>query len=114
MKTRVIVTFQLEGFHQYPPGQEPPAESAYLAYLHRHLFHWRVEVSVKDSNREVEFHQLRNRALRLAELQQSHARTWSCEQKALGLLKDLEEINYSVEAVECWEDGECGARVEQS
>lgn len=109
LNKRVIVTFRQEGFHSWPGATQ---EVIYLKSPHRHLFHWRVEVSVQDSNREVEFHGLLWRAEALVKTQASKSTTWSCEQKAEQLIKDLEEINYAVLAVECWEDGECGARVE--
>lgn len=45
----------IEGYHKYPGA---PDEVAFLRDLHRHLFHFSVEVEVTDVNREVEFFQL--------------------------------------------------------
>ena len=51
MKT-VWVTFQREGIHSYP---DAPAEVSFLRNEHRHIFHFRVELEVFHSERDVEF-----------------------------------------------------------
>lgn len=118
MTKRVIVTFREAGLHKWSGA---PENVIYLKYVHRHLFHWRVEVGVEHSDRQVEFHTLLEAAQQCAK--EMEAKTgwapngkdpvnWSCEQRAEKLIKDLTELNYAVLAVECWEDGECGARVE--
>lgn len=52
---RVWVTHSFVGFHRWP---DAPAHRAYLAQVHRHVFHVRVEVEVRHNDREVEFHDL--------------------------------------------------------
>lgn len=117
MLKRVIVTFREAGWHKW---KDAPLKVTYLKSDHRHLFHWRVEVGVVDSDREIEFHTLLEDASHL--VREMEARTgwvqsgdplfWSCEQRAEWLMANLREIKYDPLAVECWEDGECGARVE--
>jgi hypothetical protein len=48
----IWVTFQKEGFHQYP---DAPDEVAFLRHPHRHMFHFRVEIEVFHDDRELEF-----------------------------------------------------------
>lgn len=112
-KTRVIVTHRQVGFHRWPNA---PAEVEYLASEHRHLFAFRVECSVKQADREIEFHTLQ-RALRVACTHWENPRraelmfgAMSCEMIALELYRMLPD--FPVLAIEVWEDDECGARVE--
>lgn len=49
--TFVWCSFQLEGFHNWPDAHI----EAYLASKHRHMFHFRVQLEVTKSAREVEF-----------------------------------------------------------
>ncbi len=53
----VFVTFRKEGIHKYPEAatNEDLAEVAFLAYPHRHMFHFRVDVEVFHDNRDREF-----------------------------------------------------------
>jgi len=51
MKSYVIISLDVEGFHFYPHA---PDEVAFLASRHRHLFKITVHFSVTDLNREVE------------------------------------------------------------
>lgn len=117
---RVIVTVPVVGFHKWKDAPEPVA---YLATEHRHIFTFRVEVSVTDSDREVEFHLLQQtikrvipdfadrRATPLGELGIRFG-FQSCEHLAERLGRHLIEDGYAVKAVEVWEDMECGARLE--
>ena len=49
---RIFVTWQKEGIHQYP---DAPKGVEFLAYPHRHMFHFRVEIDVFHDDREIEF-----------------------------------------------------------
>jgi hypothetical protein len=53
----IYVTFQKEGIHCYPAALEDPAlsEVSFLGYPHRHMFHFRVAISVLHHDREIEF-----------------------------------------------------------
>lgn len=62
----IFVTFQKEGIHKYPDALENPAlatgdmyDVSFLGYPHRHIFHFKVWISVTDSNREIEFIQFK-------------------------------------------------------
>jgi len=50
----IWVTFQREGVHCYPAAKDIPGVE-FLAHPHRHIFHFRVEISVKHDDREIEF-----------------------------------------------------------
>ena len=53
----IEVTFQREGVHKYPAALEDPKLAAvrFLGYPHRHIFHFRVRVSVSHNDRDIEF-----------------------------------------------------------
>jgi len=53
----IYVTFQKEGIHKYPAALTDPAlESVkFLGYDHRHIFHFKVGVSVEHNDRAIEF-----------------------------------------------------------
>lgn len=61
--TRMIwVTFNKEGMHRYPAALEDPAlktgdeyDVSFLGHPHRHIFHFRVWISVTHNDRDVEF-----------------------------------------------------------
>jgi hypothetical protein len=116
MNTTVIATFRVHGFHAWPRA---PREVAYLSSRHRHEFHFRVEVEVTDPDREVEFHTLQRASLAvLAEAYpgavvpgEYEFGPSSCEHIATSLLNKMVKVGHPVSAVECWEDGENGARV---
>lgn len=53
IKSRTIfVTFQKEGIHRYPAA---PEGVEFLQHPHRHIFHFRVTLSVVHNDRDVEF-----------------------------------------------------------
>ena len=53
----IWVTFQREGIHRYPVAATEPklADVSFLGNPHRHIFHFRVEISVQHNDRDVEF-----------------------------------------------------------
>ena len=53
----IYVTFQKEGIHCYPAALTDPAlESvSWLGHPHRHIFHFKVAISVLHHDREIEF-----------------------------------------------------------
>ena len=62
MSARVIwVTFQKEGIHKYPAALEDPklADVSFLGHPHRHIFHFRVSISVFHNDRDIEFIQFK-------------------------------------------------------
>ena len=48
----IYVTFQKEGIHCYPAA---PDNVEFLKHPHRHIFHFRVTLSVTHNDRDVEF-----------------------------------------------------------
>ena len=54
---RIWVTFQKEGIHKYPAAMtdERLTDVRFLAWPHRHIFHFRVEVEVFHDDRDIEF-----------------------------------------------------------
>lgn len=48
----IYVTFQKEGIHAYPAA---PAGVEFLRHPHRHMFHFKVMISVTQLDREIEF-----------------------------------------------------------
>jgi hypothetical protein len=116
MTRTLIITFHQEGFHQW---KEAPRKRGYLSTPHRHLFHFRCEFRVRSDERELEFHDLLEASQR--ELWMSYSRLTdyslnltdeSCETIAAKLWNRLVGNKLPCVAVEVWEDGECGARVE--
>lgn len=53
-KTKIWVTFQKEGIHKYPAASGI-AGVEFLAYPHRHMFHFKVCMEVFHDDRDVEF-----------------------------------------------------------
>lgn len=110
--TDIWITFALHGIHQYPNA---PEEVAYLRDPHRHLFKFKVTVSVYHDDREVEFHMLQNWCKSLYSSGVLELNHKSCEMLARELLSKLTE-KYSLDRsyeVEVSEDGECGAVLKQ-
>ena len=62
----IWVTFQKAGFHAYPAAATDPTlatgdeyDVAFLANKHRHIFHFRVWISVTHADRDIEFIQFK-------------------------------------------------------
>lgn len=54
---KIWVTFEREGIHKYPAALTDPAlaDVQFLGYPHRHMFQFRVAVSVVHNDRDIEF-----------------------------------------------------------
>lgn len=50
----IWVRFSKEGLHKYPAAKDIPGVE-FLAYPHRHIFHFEVEVEVFHDDRDIEF-----------------------------------------------------------
>lgn len=50
----IWVTFSKEGTHKYPAAKDIEGVE-FLAYPHRHIFHFRVSIEVFHDDRELEF-----------------------------------------------------------
>lgn len=116
--TSVFATTEAIGFHRWPSA---PDEVSYLRNEHRHKFGVRVELSVVEDDREVEFHILRRQldgVIWMGDVIDSTAEsnfgTQSCEAIAHDLLSWLRSTypGRSLYRVTVDEDGENGATVE--
>jgi hypothetical protein len=63
---KIWVTFQKEGVHCYPAAATDPTlatgdqyDVSFLASPHRHMFHFRVAISVEHNDRDIEFIQFK-------------------------------------------------------
>jgi hypothetical protein len=63
---QIWVTFQREGIHCYPAAATDPQlatgdryDVSFLAHPHRHIFHFRVWISVNHNDRDIEFIQFK-------------------------------------------------------
>jgi hypothetical protein len=62
----IWVTFRKEGIHKYPAALTDPNlatgdeyDVSFLGYPHRHIFHFRVWISVQHDDRDIEFIQFK-------------------------------------------------------
>ena len=60
-KRMIWVTFRKEGIHKYPAALDDPKLStgdwddvSFLGYPHRHIFHFKVAISVTHNDRDIE------------------------------------------------------------
>jgi hypothetical protein len=65
-KKKIWVTFTKEGVHCYPAAATDPLlatgdqyDVSFLASPHRHIFHFRVAISVEHNDRDIEFIQFK-------------------------------------------------------
>lgn len=63
---KIWVTFQKEGIHRYPAAETDPQlatgdeyDVSFLAYPHRHIFHFKVWIDVFHNDRDIEFIQFK-------------------------------------------------------
>lgn len=66
LSTNIWVTFRKEGLHKYPAALDDPKlatgdeqDVSFLGYIHRHIFHFKVELEVFHDDRDVEFIQFK-------------------------------------------------------
>ena len=62
----IWVTFRKEGMHKYPAALTDPSlatgdeyDVSFLGYPHRHIFHFKVWISVTHDDRDIEFIQFK-------------------------------------------------------
>ena len=117
IKRWIEVTFQKEGIHKYPDAATNPqlADVSFLGYPHRHIFHFRVRISVEHNDRDIEFIQFKrwleslyNSATPALELN-----FMSCEMLAEELIAVINETYPGRQViVSVFEDNENGAVLE--
>lgn len=125
MRTKkIIVRTSFKGMHCWPEASTVCGEQVkFLESEHRHTFYVQAELSVNDSDREVEFfvfqkmvdNTIRSLFLYNCEDLAIHLGRKSCETMAEEIINALRKtLNNKLIAVEVWEDNEVGARVEDT
>lgn len=115
----IWVTFRKEGIHKYPAAFTDPAlatgdeyDVSFLGYPHRHIFHFKVWISVEHSDRAIEFIQFKRWLENLYNQGTLQLDYKSCEMMAEDL---YEQISVKYPGREVWievsEDGENGALI---
>jgi len=115
----IWVTFQKEGIHCYPAAATDPNlatgdqyDVSFLANPHRHIFHFRVWLSVTHNDRDVEFIQFKRW---LEQLYSSTQGVLSLDHKSCEMMSDelYDTISQKYPGREIWievsEDGENGS-----
>jgi len=115
----IWVTFRKEGIHKYPAAATDPDlatgdeyDVSFLANPHRHIFHFRVWLSVTHNDRDVEFIQFKRW---LEKLYSSNEGVLSLDYKSCEMMSDElhTHISQKYPSREIWieisEDGENGS-----
>jgi len=115
----IWVTFRKEGMHKYPAAATDPNlatgdeyDVSFLANLHRHIFHFRVWLSVTHNDRDVEFIQFKRW---LEKLYSSNEGVLSLDYKSCEMMSDdlYAQVSQKYPDREVWieisEDGENGS-----
>ena len=113
----IWVTFNKEGMHKYPAALTDPNlatgdeyDVSFLGYPHRHIFHFKVWISVTHDDRDIEFIQFKRWLLNLYKDATLSLDFKSCEMMS-GDLYDVISQKYPNREVwiEVSEDGENGS-----
>ena len=115
----IWVTFQKEGMHKYPAALTDPAlatgdeyDVSFLGYPHRHIFHFKVWISVEHSDRAIEFIQFKRWLENLYSQGTLQLDYKSCEMMAEDLYEQIAAKHPGREVwIEVSEDGENGALI---
>jgi len=115
----IWVTFQKEGIHAYPAAATDPNlatgdyyDVSFLANPHRHIFNFRVWISVTHNDRDIEFIQFKRWLERLYSSEQG---VLSLDHKSCEMMSDdlYDTISNKYPGREIWievsEDGENGS-----
>jgi hypothetical protein len=113
----IWVTFRKEGIHKYPAALTDPAlatgdeyDVSFLGYPHRHIFHFRVWISVTHNDRDIEFIQFKRWLEKLY-----NESTLTLDYKSCEMMSDelYDTISAKYPGREIWievsEDGENGS-----
>ena len=111
MKYSVVVTFSVEGFHNWPAAKDIFPDVAFLSDRHRHMFGFRCYAHVTHTDRDEEFillnrkiqKTLRNIFIK-SETNVFEFGSMSCEAIGEWLLEQFPSL-YKVEVWEDWENG---------
>ena len=113
----IWVTFRKEGVHCYPAAATDPNlatgdeyDVAFLANKHRHIFHFRVWISVTHNDRDIEFIQFKRWLENLYKDNILDLNFMSCEMMSDELYSEISEKYPDREVwIEVSEDGENGS-----
>jgi len=83
MKYSVVVTFNIEGFHNWPAAKDIFPEVAFLSDRHRHMFGFRCYAHVTHTDRDEEFILLNRKSRSLGRLGK-----WLCCRTRLGSIRE--------------------------
>lgn len=105
MKTSIVVSLQIEGWHCWPGA---PEQHKYLRDRHRHVFHIRLAAPVRHDDRDIEFIEYKRCVARYLDRRypDGELHAMSCEALATELVRYFE-----ADWCEVLEDGENGAIV---
>ncbi len=106
-RSGIIITFTEEGIHRW---ESAPDQVDFLRANHRHLFHVKCHLEVKDLDRDLEFFTVKTHIRQRARMYLGHfsPSEESCESMAQNLAIDLKSSYPTLFRVEVWEDGENG------
>ncbi len=113
----IWVTFQKEGIHRYPAAATDPNlatgdeyDVSFLANAHRHIFHFKVWISVEHNDRDIEFIQFKRWCENLYNKGVLELDFKSCEMMSDDLYEQIKEKYTDREVwIEVSEDGENGS-----
>jgi len=117
-KSYIWITTQKEGYHFW---KDAPEEVAFLKNIHRHIFHFKVYITTKHNDRELEFFMFKNDIEIMIDnfwvLYNLHSQKdtegLSCEMMADELYEQVRDIYPNREVIiEVSEDKENGCRKE--
>jgi|TARA_B100000035_G_C20925364_1_gene520440 hypothetical protein len=119
-KRWIWVTFKKEGIHKYPAALDDPAlatgdeyDVSFLGYPHRHIFHFKVAITVTHNDRDIEFIQFKRWLEKLYAEKTLELDYKSCEMMSDDLFHKIWEKYPGREVkIEVSEDGENGALIE--
>ena len=115
----IWITFRKEGIHKYPAALTDPNlatgdkyDVSFLGYPHRHMFHFRVWISVQHNDRDIEFIQFKRWCQGLYDNGTLVLDYKSCEMMSDDLYELIKERYPDREIwIEVSEDGENGSFV---
>ena len=119
-KRMIWVTFTKEGIHKYPAALDDRSlatcdeyDVSFLGYPHRHIFHFKVGITVTHNDRDIEFIQFKRWLEKLYEEKTIELDYKSCEMMSDDLYEQIIAKHPGREVhIDVSEDGENGAHIE--
>ena len=116
----IKVSFQREGVHMFPGADTNPdyatgdwRDVSFLGYPHRHIFHFKVGITVTHNDRDIEFIQFKRWMEKLYAEKTLDLDYKSCEMMSDDLYEKINEKFPGREVhIDISEDGENGAHIE--